>query len=232
MDDHVPHPGRILLDEVMTPLGVSRNQLARDIDVPVGRISAIVSGARAITADTALRLARYFGTTPELWMRLQADYDLARAREQIGAEIAARVRVLQARPAAPPPPGPVVYEPPAPARDAVAPTADAPAETSEPPSEAADEPETAPSIARTAEPAPSPVEAVSAAYPGNGVADQVAPEEFPEDDVLDLADAPWPDEAPEPEEDVLELSTDMVVELEPERPREPVPPIPDPPGKR
>ena len=54
------HPGRVLHDEVMKPLGISRNKLARDIDVPVGRISAIVSGTRAVTADTALRLAKYF----------------------------------------------------------------------------------------------------------------------------------------------------------------------------
>jgi addiction module HigA family antidote len=96
------HPGQVLLDEVMTPLGVSRNKLARDIDVPVGRISAIVAGTRAITADTALRLAKYFGTTPELWMRLQAQYDIAVARETIWKDIAPRVRELKAR-AAPAP---------------------------------------------------------------------------------------------------------------------------------
>ncbi len=123
--DETPHPGRILLDEVMTPLGVSRNQLARDIDVPVGRISAIVSGARAITADTALRLARYFGTTPELWLRLQADYDLARAREQAGPEIEERVRVLQTR-------APIAEAPAAPAHEALTPEA-APEEPPAPP---------------------------------------------------------------------------------------------------
>lgn len=64
----------------MTPLGVSRNKLARDIDVPVGRISDIVAGKRGVTPDTALRFAKYFGTTAELWLRLQADYDLYVAR--------------------------------------------------------------------------------------------------------------------------------------------------------
>tara|TARA_B100000686_G_C16742677_1_gene947558 strand:+ start:667 stop:1197 length:531 start_codon:yes stop_codon:yes gene_type:complete len=70
------HPGQILFDQVMQPLKVSRNKLARDIDVPVGRISEIVSGKRGLTPDTALRIGKYFGTTPELWLRLQAEYDL------------------------------------------------------------------------------------------------------------------------------------------------------------
>jgi addiction module HigA family antidote len=88
------HPGQVLHDEVMKPLGVSRNKLARDIDVPVGRISAIVAGSRAITADTALRLAKYFGTTPELWLKLQSDYDLAVARATTWKKVDPRVRVL------------------------------------------------------------------------------------------------------------------------------------------
>ena len=70
------HPGRILLERAMQPLGISRNQLARDIDVPVGRISDITNGKRGITADTALRLGRYFGVPPQLWLRLHAEYDL------------------------------------------------------------------------------------------------------------------------------------------------------------
>src|SRR5262245_35339169 len=90
------HPGRVLHDEVMKPLGISRNRLARDIDVPVGRISAIVSGTRAVTADTALRLAKYFGTTPELWLKLQSDYDLAVTRATVWRRIDPRVRVLEA----------------------------------------------------------------------------------------------------------------------------------------
>lgn len=75
-DTPAKHPGKILYEQVMVPLGVSRNKLARDIDVPVGRISDIVAGKRGVTPDTALRFAKYFGTTPELWLRLQADYDL------------------------------------------------------------------------------------------------------------------------------------------------------------
>lgn len=79
-DTQPKHPGKILFDQVMTPLGVSRNKLARDIDVPVGRISDIVAGKRGVTPDTALRFAKYFGTTAELWLRLQGDYDLFIAR--------------------------------------------------------------------------------------------------------------------------------------------------------
>src|SRR6185295_9004454 len=95
------HPGRVLHDEVMKPLGISRNKLARDIDVPVGRISAIVSGTRAVTADTALRLAKYFGTTPALWLKLQSDYDLAVTRATVWRRIDPRVRVLEAPNATP-----------------------------------------------------------------------------------------------------------------------------------
>lgn len=74
------HPGEILLEEFLKPMGISINKLAREIGVPPGRISTIVNGKRAITADTALRLAVYFGTSPELWLNLQADYDLRIAR--------------------------------------------------------------------------------------------------------------------------------------------------------
>ncbi len=86
------HPGQIFFDQAMEPLGVSRNKLARDIDVPVGRISDIVSGKRGITPDTALRLAKYFGTAAELWMRLQAEYDLHVARNSVWKDIEPRVR--------------------------------------------------------------------------------------------------------------------------------------------
>ena len=88
------HPGKILYDQVMVPLGVSRNKLARDIDVPVGRISDIVNGKRGVTPDTALRLACYFGTEAELWMRLQWEYDLYVARSTTWPNIAPRVRVF------------------------------------------------------------------------------------------------------------------------------------------
>jgi len=78
----------------MEPLGISRNQLARDLDVPVGRISDITNGKRGITADTALRFGRFFGTGPELWLRLQAEYDIEVARVASWTEIEARVRIL------------------------------------------------------------------------------------------------------------------------------------------
>lgn len=89
------HPGRILLVQAMEPLGISRNQLARDIDVPVGRVSDITNGKRGITADTALRLGRYFGTGPELWLRLQAEYDIHVVRTTTWPAIESRVRVLE-----------------------------------------------------------------------------------------------------------------------------------------
>ena len=70
------HPGEILREDLMAPLGLSINRLARDLRVPVTRMSEIVNGRRSITADTALRLARYFSTTPEFWVHLQSAYDL------------------------------------------------------------------------------------------------------------------------------------------------------------
>ena len=74
------HPGEILLEEFLQPMGISINRLAREIEVPPGRISTIVNGKRAITADTALRLGIYFSVSPELWLNLQSDYDLRLAR--------------------------------------------------------------------------------------------------------------------------------------------------------
>ena len=70
------HPGEILREDLLMPLGISINRLGRDLRVPVTRMSEIVNGRRGVTADTALRLARYFGTTPQFWMTLQASYDL------------------------------------------------------------------------------------------------------------------------------------------------------------
>lgn len=93
--DLIP-PGEILLEEFMKPLGISQNRLARDIDTPVSRVAGIVSGKRAITADTALRLAQFFATTPEFWLSLQADHDLRLARRSAGEEIEKRVRPLAA----------------------------------------------------------------------------------------------------------------------------------------
>jgi antitoxin HigA-1 len=89
-------PGEILLAEFLEPLKVSQNQLARDIDVPVSRIAAIVKGDRSITADTALRLAKFFGTSPEMWLRLQSTYDLRRAQRTTWPKIKARIRTHKA----------------------------------------------------------------------------------------------------------------------------------------
>ena len=85
-------PGEILREEFLRPLGISINRLARDLAVPPNRISAIVNGKRAITADTALRLGTYFKVSPELWLDLQSDYDLRILRRTAGPRIAAQVR--------------------------------------------------------------------------------------------------------------------------------------------
>jgi len=87
------HPGEILLEEFLTPMDISQNALARGIAVPPRRINEIVLGKRAITADTALRLARYFGTSEQFWMGLQSDFDLEEARKQLGRKIDAIERV-------------------------------------------------------------------------------------------------------------------------------------------
>jgi addiction module HigA family antidote len=75
------HPGEILLQEYLKPLGISQNKLGRDLNVPAQRINDIVRGQRAVTVDTALRLARYFHTSPQFWLNLQARYDLEIAQE-------------------------------------------------------------------------------------------------------------------------------------------------------
>ena len=81
------HPGEILFEEFMKPMDISINRLARDIQVSPGRISAIVNGKRAITADTALRLSKYLGTSSDLWIGLQGEFDLRLAKRTIGPEI-------------------------------------------------------------------------------------------------------------------------------------------------
>lgn len=86
------HPGEILREEFLKPMGLSINHLARELYVPVTRISDIVNERRGITADTALRLARYLGTSPELWINLQSKYELEITQRQSGAEIASRVQ--------------------------------------------------------------------------------------------------------------------------------------------
>ena len=87
------HPGEILYEEFMQPLAVSINALAREIAVPPNRISDIVNGKRSITADTALRLGKYFGVSAELWIGLQADYDLRLARRTSWPEAEPKVRI-------------------------------------------------------------------------------------------------------------------------------------------
>ena len=90
------HPGETLREDFLKPLGLSANRLAMELMVPVTRINDIARGKRAITADTALRLARYFGTTPQFWMNLQANYGLEMAQDARGPEIADRIRPHQA----------------------------------------------------------------------------------------------------------------------------------------
>ena len=81
------HPGEILLEEFLRPLGVSQYRLAKAVDVPARRINEIVHGQRRISADTALRLARYFGTSERFWMNLQARYDLEVEKDRLGAAL-------------------------------------------------------------------------------------------------------------------------------------------------
>jgi addiction module HigA family antidote len=84
--DPIP-PGEILLEEFMKPMGVSINALSRNVSVPPNRISEIVNGKRSITADTALRLGKYFGVSPEIWLDLQSDYDIRVAQRTIWPQI-------------------------------------------------------------------------------------------------------------------------------------------------
>jgi antitoxin HigA-1 len=81
------HPGEILLEEFLVPLGVSQYRLAKDLSIPARRINEIVHGQRRISADTALRLARYFGTSEQFWMNLQARYDLETGKDRLGAAL-------------------------------------------------------------------------------------------------------------------------------------------------
>jgi addiction module HigA family antidote len=90
------HPGETLREDFLKPLGLSANRLAMELQVPVTRVNDIVRGKRAVTADTALRLARYFGTTPQFWMNLQANYELELAQDARGVEIADRIRPRRA----------------------------------------------------------------------------------------------------------------------------------------
>lgn len=88
------HPGEILIEEFLKPLGITQYRLSKEISVDPRRINEIVLGKRAITADTALRLSRYFGMTERFWMNLQTRYDLEVQREEMGDRLAREVRVL------------------------------------------------------------------------------------------------------------------------------------------
>ena len=90
------HPGEVLLHDFLEGLGLSQYRLAQDISVPPRRINEIVHGKRAVTADTALRLARFFGTSAQFWLNLQARYDLERERDRLGARLKREVEVLAA----------------------------------------------------------------------------------------------------------------------------------------
>ncbi len=87
------HPGEILLEEFLKPMELTQNRLALDIRVPARRINEIVQGKRRITPDTALRLARYFGMSPQFWLGLQMDYDLDVAQDELAVRIAREVQV-------------------------------------------------------------------------------------------------------------------------------------------
>lgn len=89
------HPGEILLEEFLKPMGLSQNRIALDIRVPARRINEIVHGKRRITADTALRLARYFDMSPEFWLGLQMDYDLDVAEDKLSDRLEKEVHVYQ-----------------------------------------------------------------------------------------------------------------------------------------
>lgn len=90
------HPGEVLDEEFLKPMGISQYRLAKDISVPARRINEIVHGNRAITADTALRLGRYFKMSPEFWLNLQAIYDLEVEKEKLAGKLAQTVRVYAA----------------------------------------------------------------------------------------------------------------------------------------
>jgi antitoxin HigA-1 len=96
MSDRLPpiHPGEILVEEFLSPLGISQYRLAKDISVPPRRINEIVHGKRSITAGTALRLSRYFGTSERFWINLQTHYDLEVEKDRLGDRLEKEVAVL------------------------------------------------------------------------------------------------------------------------------------------
>jgi addiction module HigA family antidote len=90
------HPGEILLEEFLEPMGISQYRLAKDINVPPRRINEIVHGRRSITADTALRLSRYFGMTEQFWLNLQTRYDLEVEKDRLGSRLDDEVQSARA----------------------------------------------------------------------------------------------------------------------------------------
>ncbi len=91
-------PGEILREDFMEPIGISMNKLSRDIDVPPNRISEIVNGKRGITADTALRLERYFRVEAQFWLNLQSEYELRIIKRKIGSDIEKRILPVKKQP--------------------------------------------------------------------------------------------------------------------------------------
>jgi len=87
------HPGEILMEEFLTPMGISQYRLSCDISVPPRRINEIVHGTRSVTADTALRLGRYFGVSPQFWLNLQAHFDLEQEQDRLGDRLEQEVQV-------------------------------------------------------------------------------------------------------------------------------------------
>ena len=90
-----PHPGETIKEDYLEPLGMSINQLAKNLGVGAARLNEIVRGERGVTADTALRLARYFGTTPEFWLNLQSLYDLRVAEDKTRGKIQRQIKPLK-----------------------------------------------------------------------------------------------------------------------------------------
>ncbi len=88
------HPGEILMEEFLTPMGISQYRLAHDISVPPRRINEIVHGTRGVTADTALRLGRYFGISPQFWLNLQGHFDLEQEQDRLGDRLEQEVQAL------------------------------------------------------------------------------------------------------------------------------------------
>ena len=88
------HPGEILMEEFLTPMGISQYRLSRDISVPPRRINEIVHGTRRVTANTALRLGRYFGVSPQFWLNLQSHFDLEKEQDRLGSRLEQEVHAV------------------------------------------------------------------------------------------------------------------------------------------